>query len=368
MGKKAYRGKVRILSVLLTVLLGSMLLSGCEKAQTEHVEEKPKEDRNIQIGMSIDSFVIERWLRDRDVFVSTAQELGAEVNVQCASGDVQEQIDQIHYLIEKKVDVLVVIPVDCSALSDVLKEARNQGIRIISYDRLVADSNVDLYISFDNTQVGRLMGQALVDALPEGGDIFMIGGPTTDNNVSQVEKGFHEAIDQSALQVVYTERCDNWNAALAYDYVKAGIAQYPEVKAIMCGNDDIATQTFQALAEERLAGKVYLTGQDGDLMACQRVVQGTQLVSVFKAISEEAREAADYAVRLAKGEDLEEVTTTVDDGTYQVPAVILMPVAVTKDNLEEVIIEGGYHARDEVYSDFGESGEIPRVGGPDIQD
>ncbi|MCR5032773.1 MAG: substrate-binding domain-containing protein [Lachnospiraceae bacterium] len=346
---------------LLAAFLCTVLLCGCGQTAAENVVEEPSKGAEIQIGMSIDSFVIERWIRDRDVFVSTAQELGAEVNVQCASGDVQEQIDQIRYLIEKKVDVLVVIPVDCNALSDVLKDARNQGIKIISYDRLVANSNVDLYISFDNEQVGRLMGQSLVEALPDGGEIFMIGGPTTDNNVGQVEKGFHEVIDASPLEVVYTQRCENWNAAQAYGYVKSGLSLFPDVAAIMCGNDDIATQTFQALSEERLAGKVYLTGQDGDLMACQRVVQGTQLVSVFKAISEEAREAADYAVRLAKGEELTDITTRVDDGTFQVPAVILMPVAVTKDNLDEVIIEGGYHARDEVYSDFAENTEVPRT-------
>ncbi|MCR5032427.1 MAG: substrate-binding domain-containing protein, partial [Lachnospiraceae bacterium] len=134
----------------MAILMVLFTLTGCEQTVTEHVEEESATGAEIQIGMSIDSFVIERWLRDRDVFVSTAQELGAEVNVQCASGDIQEQIDQIKYLIEKKVDVLVVIAVDCNALAGVLKEAKSQGIKIISYDRLVASSNCDLYISFDN--------------------------------------------------------------------------------------------------------------------------------------------------------------------------------------------------------------------------
>ncbi|MCR4588981.1 MAG: substrate-binding domain-containing protein [Lachnospiraceae bacterium] len=348
----------------MAILMVVFTLTGCGQTVTEHVEEESATGAEIQIGMSIDSFVIERWLRDRDVFVSTAQELGAEVNVQCASGDIQEQIDQIKYLIEKKVDVLVVIAVDCNALADVLKEAKNQGIKIISYDRLVASSNCDLYISFDNEEVGRLMGQALVKALPDGGQIFMIGGPTTDTNVGCVEKGFHEVIDGSSLEVVYTQRCDNWNAAQAYEYVKGGLSLYPEVKAIMCGNDDIATQTFQALAEERLAGQVLLTGQDGDLMACQRVVQGTQLVTVFKSISEEARQAAYYAVRLAKGDALEEITDRVNDGSYDVPVVELVPVAVTSDNMDSVIIEGGYHAKDEVYADLAENTEVPRTIAP----
>ena len=307
------------------------------------------EEETLQIGMSFDSFVIERWIRDRDVFVSTAQSLGASVNVQSANGDVQEQIEQIRYLISKGVDVLVVIPVDCASLAEVIGEARDKGIKVISYDRLASDANVDLYVSFDNYEVGRLMAAALVQALPEGSAIFMIGGPLTDDNVRKVEDGFHSVLDESTLTVEYQQRCENWNAADGYTYVKEGLSQNRDVAGIMCGNDDIATQAFRALAEERLAGKVMLTGQDGDLAACQRVVSGTQLVSVFKSVDDEARAAAECAVRLGRGEKLEEITKTISDGSHEVPYLELKPIAVTKDNIDEVIIEGGFHARDEVY-------------------
>ena len=164
--------------LLLLVLL--CLLQGC---QGREQEDEPAEGKTagtesvssaVSIGMSFDSFVIERWIRDRDVFVSTARELGAEVNVQNANGDVKEQISQIRYLIDKEVDVLVIIAADCRALSDVMQEARDKGIRTISYDRLILDAPCDLYVTFDNEMVGRLMAQALEEAIPEGGKIFMI--------------------------------------------------------------------------------------------------------------------------------------------------------------------------------------------------
>ena len=330
-----------------SLLAAALLLSGC--AANESAPVPQKEEDGIQIGMSFDSFVIERWIRDRDVFVSTAESLGASVNVQSANGNAAEQIEQIRYLMSKNVDVLVVIPVDCAALSEVLKEAREQGIRVMSYDRLAQKAGADLYISFDNEEVGRLMGQALVDALPPRSKIFMIGGPLTDNNVVTVERGFHEVIDDSTLQVVYQERCENWNAIDGYTYVKEGLQKNRNVGGIMCGNDDIASQAFRALSEERLAGKVLLTGQDGDLSACQRVVSGTQLVTVFKSVDEEARVAAEYAVRLGSGEEILDVTSTISDGEYEVPYLELQPVAVTAKNIDEIIVDGGFHARDEVY-------------------
>lgn len=210
------------------------------------VEEEETADE-IKIGMSFDSFVIERWIRDRDVFVSTAKKLGASVNVQNANGDVEEQISQIEYLIGKGIDVLVVVPADCVALSEVMQRAKQAGIKTISYDRLVQNADSDLYMSFDNTAVGTLMAQALKNSIPDGGDIFMIQGPDEDNNVKLVRSGFNEEIEDSNLNVVYKASCDGWMAEEAVDYVREALREYPDVKGIMCGNDDIATRLSASL-------------------------------------------------------------------------------------------------------------------------
>lgn len=153
----------RVLTLFLTVLLVAGLFAGCGKKTqetqkyTEPVTEE--EQKNIKIGLSFDSFVIERWLRDRDAFVAAADKLGAEVNVQNANGDVEEQIDQIRYLIKKQVDVLVVVATDCMALSEVVQEVKSAGIPVISYDRLIQNADSDLYISFDNKKVGGIYGE-----------------------------------------------------------------------------------------------------------------------------------------------------------------------------------------------------------------
>ena len=269
----------KICWMLMLILVISLAAAGCgkeeDKTESSVARQEGDDGESISIGMSFDSFVIERWVRDRDVFVATAKNLGASVNVQNANGSVKEQISQIEYLISKGIDVLVVIPVDCSSLKEVIGEAKKAGISVISYDRLLLDSAADLYISFDNEVVGRLMGQALKDSIPEGGEIFMLQGPEEDNNVQFVRKGFLDELEGSGLEIVYKANCEGWLAEKAAEYLDEALEQYPDVKGIMCGNDDIASQVVRVLTENRMAGKVQVVGQDGDLAACQRIVEGT---------------------------------------------------------------------------------------------
>ncbi|MDO4620413.1 MAG: substrate-binding domain-containing protein [Lachnospiraceae bacterium] len=324
----------------------SAAAGGPEEETTYESESEPDQ---IGIGLSVDSFIIERWVRDRDVFVAAAKDLGAEVNVQDAGGDVEEQISQIRYLIEKQMDVIVIVARDCDSLAGVIEEAHAAGVKVISYDRLIYHAGTDLYISFDNTQVGVLMAEALKEAIPDGGEIFMIQGSPDDNNIYMVKEGFDKTLEGSGLEVVYSAACEGWVAEAAADYVEEALAQYPDVKGIMCGNDDIASQVISVLAQHQLAGKVIVTGQDGDISACQRIVEGTQYMTAFKAVEDEAREAAVYAVKLAKGEKPDELTETVNDGTYEVPMCVLMPQMVNRENMDDVIIAGGYHSEEDVY-------------------
>lgn len=346
----------------LAFLLLVILVQGCQKQEQVHEPEAGERSVTetksaVSIGMSFDSFVIERWIRDRDVFVSTARELGAEVNVQNANGDVQEQISQIRYLIDKGVDVLVIIAADCSAFSDVMEEAANKKIRTISYDRLIMDAPCDLYVTFDNEMVGTLMAQALEEAIPDGGPIFMIQGPEEDNNVKLVRKGFEEEIRDKNLEVVYTAGCPGWVSEAAVDYVREGLKKHPDVKGIMCGNDDIATQVIRVLSEEQMAGDVAVVGQDGDLAACQRIVEGTQTMTAFKQVENLAREAAEYAVEMAKGKTPDElgITEAMNNGMKDVSTLLLTPVSVKKNNMKEIIIDGGVHSLEDVYLNVRES-------------
>ncbi len=336
--------RIVVIGVLLSVLLS---LTGCNQKDEDTKDTDVKENK-IQIGLSFVSYVIERWTRDREVFVSTAQDLGAEVNVQNANGEIEEQISQIQYLIDKHMDVIVIVAVDSEALSDVVMKAKEAGIKVVAYDRLVRNANVDLYISFDNEQVGRLMGEALAERVPDGGNIVTIFGPTSDHNVVMMEQGFQDAMNGHNINIVYSRNAKGWIAEEAYDAMNEALAKTKDIDGVLCGNDNLATQAILALAENRMAGKVVVTGQDADLVACQRIVEGTQTMTVYKPVDKLAQAAAEYAVKLAKGEDIG-VSETIDDGKNEVPYVKLEPIAVTKDNIRKEIIDGGFQKEEDVY-------------------
>ncbi len=340
---------IKILSLLIILCL--FVLTGCKERKTSQAAERKEQDNVVRIGITFDSFVIERWQRDRDVFVSAAQDLGAEVNVQNANGDMEEQIAQIDYFIEKKMDVIVVVMVasgaDPAGLVNAVQRAGRAGILVVAYDRLILNAGVDLYISFDNEEVGRLMGEHMSEHLGEGGDVLQICGPMADYNVPQVMTGFDKALKGSGLKIAFTEHAEGWLGETGFSVTGSYLAAREAPKGIMCGNDSIAGHAIRALSERRLAGKICVVGQDADLDACQRIVEGTQCMTVYKPVERLARRAAEMCAALAEGKETA-VSETINDGTFDVPYERLEPVAVTKENMDEVIT-GKYHEEGDIY-------------------
>ena len=340
--------KIRNTVAAAMALVFTFIGAACGKDQTIPIAAPTQVEDVLTIGLSFDSYVIERWTRDRDVFCATANELGAEVNVQSANGEMDTQISQIQYFIDIGVDAIVIVTIDADGLTDAIKAAKDAGIPVICYDRIVRNANADLYISFDNVAVGTNMGEAICEETGEGGNIVEIMGPESDYNVAQVMEGFEAVCEEYGENILLTYNCDNWRSELAYEFVNDNIDIISEADAIMCGNDALAGEAVHALAERGLAGQIQVVGQDAELEACQRIVEGTQLMTVYKPVEKLAQLAAEYSVKLAKGEDIG-VDTLFNDGTYDIPYVAIEPVAVNKDNLDEVIIDSGFHMKEDVY-------------------
>lgn len=343
-----YKSKMLINIFVCTLLIVVFIISGCGKTETEATPEV-ESDGKMQIGLCFDSFIIERWEKDRDIFVSTARDLGAEVNVQNANGEVDEQIKQIEYFINKGVNAIVVISIDGTALQETVKKAQSKGIKVVAYDRMINKSGADLYISFDNEMVGTLMGEALAAELSDDNrKVLMMQGSPTDNNVNLVEKGFRSVMEKEGIEIVDSMYADGWKADLASDYLYDNPDILSDIGGIMCGNDNIASSVIRVLSEKRKAGKISLVGQDADLEACQRIVEGTQSMTVYKPVEKEAEAAARGTVALIRGEEIENLST-ISDGKYDIPGVILNPIAVTKNNMDEIIVNTGFHMEEEVY-------------------
>lgn len=194
------------------------------------------------------------------------------------------------------------------------------------------------------------MGQAMVDNGLRNGKVVMICGSLTDHNVPMVEAGFRKIMAANGNQILDVTYCDGWRAELAGDYIYNNVDKVTEADAIMCGNDDLASRVVYALAEKRMAGKKIVVGQDADLEACQRIVEGTQLMTVYKPIEKLAQKAATAAVDLALGKEIEgEDISDYDDGSQMVPYLKIQPISVTARNMDDVIINSGFHLKEDVY-------------------
>ncbi|MDR5857429.1 D-xylose ABC transporter substrate-binding protein [Caballeronia sp. LZ062] len=298
-----------------------------------------------EIGFCIDDLRVERWSRDRDYFVAAATQLGAKVSVQSADASEARQISQIENLISRGVDVIVIVPFNSKTLGNVVAEAHKAGIKVVSYDRLILDADVDAYISFDNEKVGELQAQGVYNAQPKG-NYFLLGGAPTDNNAKMLRQGqmkvLKPAVDRGDIKIVGQQWVPEWSASTALRITEDALtANNNKIDAIVASNDGTAGGAIQALAAQKLAGKVPVSGQDADLAAVKRLVAGTQTMTVYKPLKLIAGNAAKLAVDLAKG-DKPAFNAKYDNGKKQVDTVLLQPTLLTKSNVDVVIKDGFY--------------------------
>lgn len=311
----------------------------------------PADAGPLKIGLLLDTLENERWARDRDLFTARVEELHAKVEVRNGESDHARQLAAAKELLDAGVKVLVVVAHDLAKAREIVVEAAARKVPVISYDRLIRDADVALYVSFDNIKVGRMQADAMLAAAPRG-QYVLLGGAPTDNNAKLVREGQLEvlkpAIDSGAIKIVAEPWVDNWDAAIAKEQMTAVLKKTRAPAAVVASNDAIATGASEALAAAGLLGKVALSGQDADLAACQRIVAGTQTMTVYKPIKALARMAAGSAVSLARGETVDSLVK-VNNGLKEVPARLIEPIAVDRNNIDVTVISDGYQQRDAVY-------------------
>ena len=302
------------------------------------------------LGFSIDDLRVERWARDRDYFIAAAKELGAEVIVTSADANEQKQVNQVENLISQKVDAIAIVPMNSQVFGEVIDEAHKAGIKILSYDRLILNADEDAYIAFDNERVGFLQAEAVLKAVPEG-NYYLLGGAPTDNNAKLLragqEKALQAAVDAGKVKVIGSQWVKEWSPTEALSIMENALtAANNKIDAVVASNDGTAGGAIQALAAQGLAGKVAISGQDADLAAIKRVIEGTQTVTVYKPLQLIASEAAKLSVKLVKGEKVD-YSAKLDNGTKQVDSVLLTPIPLTKENVMKVV-EDGFYTKEQV--------------------
>jgi D-xylose transport system substrate-binding protein len=324
--------RITVLSATLVIALSAQLV----RAQDGN---KPK------IGFSIEAMKGERWQTDRDSFEARAKQLGAEVIFADAGGDDSRQLQQVKDMIKAGIKVLVLLPHDAVMANQMVDAAKSANVKVISYDRLVPKGDVDLYVSFDRLEIGWMQAEYLVKHAPKGNYVLIAGSPTAED-----AKSLHDAqmkvlqpyIDRGDIKVIADGYTKDWLPSEAYLFMlKAIDSSHGKIAAVLASNDGMAGGAIQALGEHNLAGKVLVSGQDADLSAVICIAQGTQSMTVYKPVGNEAAVAAEEAVRLAKGEKTR-ANRTVNNGKVDVPAILLKPIVVTRDNIKTTVVKDGF--------------------------
>jgi len=334
-------GKLKALLLLLVV--APILISFVRVPFVGTVQAQEK----IKIGFSIEAMNGERWQTDLDSFQARAKELGAQVVSADAKGDDNLQLQQVNEMIQSGIQVLVLFPHDAAKAVAIVDAAKAANVKVISYDRLVRNSDVDLYITFNRMEMGKMQAEALVQRAPKGNYVLIAGSPNSED-----AKALHDAqmsvlqpyVTRGDIKIVADDYIQDWVPGDAYlAMLKALDATHGDIAAVVSSNDGMAGGVIQALREKNLAGKVAVSGQDADLAAVICVAQGTQTMTIYKPIRQQANRAAEEAVRLAKGETPHS-DFAVNNGKAKVPAILLKPVLVTRDMISSTVVKDGFQS------------------------
>jgi D-xylose transport system substrate-binding protein len=276
---------------------------------------------------------------------------------QNADQDAAQQQQQAEAALTQGAKVLVLDAVDAASAGAIVQKAKAQKVPVISYDRLVTDAPVDYYISFDNVRVGQLQGQALAKKLKDDGKatgpIVMINGAPTDNNAKLFKQGATGALNSAGIKVLKSYDTPDWSPDKAQTEMQQAITAVGEsgFNGVYAANDGTAGGAIAAMKSAGInSAQRPTTGQDAELAAIQRIIAGTQYMTVYKAIKPEAEQAAQMAVDLVNGRKppASLVKDKVDNGQLQVPSVLLTPVAVTKDNVKDTIVKDAFWTTNQI--------------------
>jgi D-xylose transport system substrate-binding protein len=256
-------------------------------------------------------------------------------------------------MLSQGISVLVLDAVDGEAAVSIVNAALAQRVPVIAYDRLIDSSRLSYYVSVDNRKVGELQATSLVDklkadGLPRGSGILMVNGSPTDNNALLYKQGAHAVIDHSGYTVLAEYDTPDWAGSEAQSWVAGQLTQFGDrIAGIYAANDSLAQGAITAVQATGAKRIPPTTGQDAEVAAVQRVLAGTQYMTVYKPMKREAVKTARLAVGLTRGQH-PKGAETVTSGGGAVPSFELKPIAVTAQNVKSTIIESGFHTAHQI--------------------
>jgi D-xylose transport system substrate-binding protein len=292
---------------------------------------------------------------DRPLLTKAFKAAGVPVQISNAQGDTQAQRTQADQAMTNGAKVLLLDALDSGTGAAIEADAQSKGVKVIDYDRLVLKGSADYYVSFDNTEVGRLQGQGLVACLGSksgGVPIAILDGSPTDNNATLFSNGAHEILDplfkSGKYKKVAEQAVPDWDNQQALTIFEQFLQKTNnKIDGLLAANDGLANAAISALKARRLP-QIPITGQDATLQGIQNIVTGDQCMTVYKPIQQEVDAAAKLATSLAKGQAPTGVTSSIDNGSKKVPSILLKPISVTKSNIKTYFGRADFPAQSQV--------------------
>ena len=319
-----------------------------------------------------DSATSDRWENDdrrffEEAFTAAGLSAGSDFTIVNAEGDSQTQLSQAEQAINDGASVVLFVEIDSGSGAAVIDTLRSADVQVINYDRLTIEGpGADLYVSFDNVQVGRTMAEIMgpaIDALPvDTPRVVMLNGGPEDNNATLFREGYNETVEAKVAagewELVADQAVPGWDNQQALTIAEQILVDADNnVDAIFAANDGLGNSAAVAVEQAGL-GAIPISGQDATAVGMQNLLLGKQNMSVYKPIKNEAGVAAAAALALAQGVSLDQVTstfafaaTTISNGTNDIPFFALTPVGVTKDNIADTVIADGFRSVDEICTD-----------------
>lgn len=307
-----------------------------------------KSKEELKVGFLLPNFSDSRYLKDRDFFTAKFQSLGGTVEVGNADNDAQKQEQQAAEMLNNGVKVLVITSVNQNTAASIVRMAKRKGVKVIAYERLIRNAEVDYFITFDHYEVGKIQAQYAINQRPQGNFVILCGDKS-DNNAELIMKGQLEVLSKSQAKVVYKTYVEAWNEENAFVELSQVLKLYKEkIDVVLTANDGMAGGAVRALEQYQDSTLAITTGLDADINACKRIMAGKQSMTVYKPFKLQGEMAADLAYRIIKSEKITEAKSFTDNGSIQVPSILLMPTAVDLSNIKSTIIADGFYTEQQL--------------------
>jgi len=328
------------INILVLLICFSILFNSCNEQKSQ-----------FKVGFLFSTMKSKRWGKEKEYFVEKIKESGGLVIVKVAERDELKQYQQALELIDEGIDILVINSVTSITSASIVREAHKKGIKVVAYDMLVKNCDLDFYITFDGEKVGELLGRYMIDKIPHGNYVLLNGDRGDDNAVlfqNGAMKALKPKIDSKDINLIYSGYMEEWSGANSAFYIDKIIeCSNVKIDGIISTYDGLTDGIASVLKSRNLTNKIPVTGQDAEIAACNRILNGEQLMTVYKPGKTLAYKCAEVVIHLLKKESIPDLKY-INNGRKDVPSLILDPISVDKNNLQSTVVADGFWTMDEI--------------------